>query len=110
MDRIYGEGFSENGKDGKVISHYTKKDGLPSNFVNALDEDDRGNIVIGTNSGLSIFNGKEFKNYDFSSGIGNGFITDVKAVGKKYMDRMWYVFWSWKLDDHWWRTFNFQWK
>ncbi|MAE14802.1 MAG: hypothetical protein CL821_04325 [Crocinitomicaceae bacterium] len=79
-------GYMEKGlvkwKDGKVISHYTKKDGLPSNFVNALDEDDRGNIVIGTNSGLSIFNGKEFKNYDFSSGIGNGFITDVKAVGK----------------------------
>mgnify|MGYP005676933725 FL=1 len=69
-------------KDGKVISHYTKKEGLPSNFVNALDEDDKGNIVIGTNSGLSIFNGEEFKNYDFDSGIGNGFITDVKAVGK----------------------------
>ena len=69
-------------KDGKVISHYTKKDGLPSNYVNALDEDDKGNIVIGTNSGLSIFNGEEFKNYDFRSGIGNGFITDVKAIGK----------------------------
>ena len=79
-------GYIEKGlvkwKDGQVISHYTKKEGLPSNFVNALDEDEKGNIVIGTNSGLSIFNGKEFKNYDFSSGIGNGFITDVKAVGK----------------------------
>jgi hypothetical protein len=79
-------GYIEKGlvkwKDGKVINHYTKKDGLPSNFVNALDEDEKGNIVIGTNSGLSIFNGKEFQNYDFSSGIGNGFITDVKAVGK----------------------------
>jgi ligand-binding sensor domain-containing protein/serine phosphatase RsbU (regulator of sigma subunit) len=79
-------GYIEKGlvkwKDGKVISHYTKKEGLPSNFVNALDEDEKGNIIIGTNSGLSIFNGEEFKNYDFSSGIGNGFITDVKAVGK----------------------------
>ena len=79
-------GYMEKGlvkwKDGKVISHYTKKEGLPSNFVNALDEDDKGNIVIGTNSGLSIFNGDVFENYDFSSGIGNGFITDVKAIGK----------------------------
>ena len=25
---------------------------------------------------------KEFKNYDFTDGLGNGFITDVKAVGK----------------------------
>ena len=81
MDRIYGSGLVK-WKDGKVISHYTKKDGLPSNYVNALDEDDKGNIVIGTNSGLSIFNGEEFKNYDFRSGIGNGFITDVKAIGK----------------------------
>ena len=79
-------GYIEKGlvkwKDGKVLNHYTKKDGLPSNFVNALDEDEKGNIVIGTNSGLSIFNGEEFQNYDFSSGIGNGFITDVKTVGK----------------------------
>ena len=38
-------GYIEKGlvkwKDGQVISHYTKKKGLPSNFVNALDEDEK---------------------------------------------------------------------
>ena len=68
-------------KDGKVIRHYTKKDGLPSNYINALDEDEKGNIIIGTNLDYLFLMVKNL-NYDFSSGIGNGFITDVKVVGK----------------------------
>jgi ligand-binding sensor domain-containing protein/serine phosphatase RsbU (regulator of sigma subunit) len=68
-------------KDGKVINHFTTKDGLPSNRVNGLDQDKDGNIIIGTGNGLSIFNGEKFVNYNFTSGIGNGFITEVKVVG-----------------------------
>ncbi len=68
-------------KEGKVLEHYTTENGLPSNFVNALAEDNKGNLVIGTGSGLSIFNGTDFKNYNFTHGIGNGFITALEVVG-----------------------------
>ena len=52
-------------KDGKAISHYTKKDGLPSNFVNALDEDDKGNIVIGQILAFLFLMVKNFKTMIF---------------------------------------------
>jgi len=68
-------------KNGKILKHYTTKDGLPSNYVNVIREDNKGNIVIGTGSGLSIYDGKEFKNYNFTDGISNGYITALEIVG-----------------------------
>ena len=68
-------------KNGKVISHFTTTDGLPSNRVNAIDEDKDGNLLIGTGDGLSIYNGVEFTNYNFTHGLGNGYITDINVVG-----------------------------
>ena len=68
-------------KEGKVLKHYTAENGLPSNFINALAEDNKGNLVIGTGSGLSIFDGTNFKNFNFTHGIGNGFITALEVVG-----------------------------
>ncbi len=68
-------------KNGKVISHFTTKDGLPSNRVNAIAQDKDGNLLIGTAEGLSIYNGTEFTNYNFTHGLGNGYITDINVVG-----------------------------
>ena len=68
-------------KSGKVLNYYTVSDGLPSNTINSLAQDKDGNILIGTSSGLSIFNGATFKNYDFTHGLGNGFITDICVIG-----------------------------
>ena len=68
-------------KNGKVISHFTTTDGLPSNRVNAIDEDKDGNLLVGTGDGLSIYNGVEFTNYNFTHGLGNGYITDINVVG-----------------------------
>ena len=77
--------FNEKGlvqwKNGQVIRHFTTKDGLPSNHVNIIREDNKGDIVIGTGSGLSIYDGKTFKNYNFTKGISNGFITALEIVG-----------------------------
>ena len=36
--------------------------------------------MIGTAKGLSIFDGENFKNYNFTDGIGNGFVTDIEVV------------------------------
>jgi len=79
-------GFASKGiikwKSGKVIQHYTMNDGLISDDVTTLAQDKDGNLLIGTDKGLSIFDGHKFTNYNFTHGVGNGFITDIEVVGK----------------------------
>ena len=68
-------------KDGNVLQHYTKENGLPSDRINAIDQNKDGELLIGTARGLSIFDGNSFENYDFRNGLANGFITDIKVFG-----------------------------
>lgn len=56
---------------------YTTKDGLPSNNITALFQDSRGFLWIGTNNGLSVYDGAAFTNYSTVDGLGNNFITDI---------------------------------
>ncbi len=58
--------------DGKKIQVFTNQTGLISNSVYAIYEDNYKNIWFGTEAGLSIYNGKTFKNFDkgvFNKGI-----------------------------------------
>lgn len=49
--------------------NFTIKDGLPSNTIYGIIQDKRGFIWIGTDAGLSRYDGYEFKNYDLSDGL-----------------------------------------
>jgi PAS domain S-box-containing protein len=56
--------------------HYRQQHGLPNDTISNILEDDRGNLWLSTNKGLSCFSPKtgEFKNYDVSDGLqGNEF-------------------------------------
>jgi ligand-binding sensor domain-containing protein/two-component sensor histidine kinase len=56
--------------------HYTVEDGLPNNVVYGILPDDRGNLWMSTNKGLSEFNvqNKTFRNFDVNDGLqGNEF-------------------------------------
>ena len=57
-------------QSGEFIN-YGANDGLPSNVISSMLEDEQGNLWIGTNSGLSRFNpqNKSFKNFDVSDGL-----------------------------------------
>ena len=77
----YGDKGLVKWKNGKVLKYLTKDDGLPSNNINALAEDNEGKLYIGTSHGLSVYDGKKFKNYNFTDGLGNGFVTDIKVIG-----------------------------
>ena len=46
--------------DGRIILHFTTKDGLPHNRINDIQEDKSGNIYVNTNKGISKFDGKNF--------------------------------------------------
>jgi signal transduction histidine kinase/ligand-binding sensor domain-containing protein len=54
-----------------TFTHYTKEDGLPSNVILGLIEDDRGKLWISTSDGISCFDPslETFKNYDISDGL-----------------------------------------
>ena len=55
--------------DGKTITSYTKKDGLPG-MVTKIIEDKKGNIWLG-GDGLSKYDGKSFTNFGIMDGMTN---------------------------------------
>ena len=48
---------------GITFSRFSEQDGLPNSAVNAITQDENGFIWIGTEEGLSRFDGYTFKNY-----------------------------------------------
>ena len=57
--------------------HFTTDEGLPSNIIYSITEDNSGNIVLGTDNGLSVFDGNEFTNYNVKDGLINPYIVSV---------------------------------
>lgn len=49
--------------DEKNFTRYTVKGGLSDNMINCLQQDDQGYLWIGTDAGLSRFDGNSFKNF-----------------------------------------------
>lgn len=49
--------------------HFTQKDGLPSNTVYSVTQDKDGYLWIGTDAGVSKFDGINFKNYTVEDGL-----------------------------------------
>jgi signal transduction histidine kinase/ligand-binding sensor domain-containing protein len=66
-----GGGLNKFDRDEGTFTHYREKDGLPSGVVYGILEDERGNLWLSTNKGLSKFNPRNetFKNYDLSDGL-----------------------------------------
>ncbi|WP_430932563.1 response regulator [Saccharicrinis sp. 156] len=59
-------------KDKKEVTIYTMKNGLPSNDITGIIEDEKGNMWISTAYGLSMLNKKsEFINYSYNEGLEN---------------------------------------
>lgn len=58
-------------EDERSFRNYSVKDGLPSNVVNAIEEDEKGMLWLSTNMGISAFNPytKKFTNYDKNDGL-----------------------------------------
>ncbi|GAB4373541.1 MAG: two-component regulator propeller domain-containing protein [Calditrichia bacterium] len=66
-----GGGLNSFDKKRATFAHFTEKDGLPNNVVYGILPDERGNLWLSTNKGLSQFNpqSKGFKNYDVRDGL-----------------------------------------
>ena len=66
---------------------YSVLDGLASNTVLCIDQDDKGYMWFGTKNGLSRFDGYQFKAYQFNKknpqSIGNNFINAIAEFNSK---------------------------
>ncbi len=51
------------------MQKYTVNDGLSDSYVLSVQQDSQGFLWIGTNNGLSRFDGKEFVNYGYADGL-----------------------------------------
>ena len=66
-----GGGLSKFERNQKTFINYNTNDGLPSDAVHAILEDNNGKLWISTNNGLTRFNKKNnnFRNYDVHDGL-----------------------------------------
>ncbi len=81
-----GGGINKFNLGDKTFSYYTKRNGLPNNVVYGILPDEKGNLWLSTNKGLSKFNpvSGEFKNYDALDGLqSNEFNTGAYFRSKK---------------------------
>lgn len=67
-----------------LFRNYSVTDGLVSNTVWSISQDDKGFMWFGTKNGLSKFDGYDFKTFQFDKNIphsiGNNFIVDIESV------------------------------
>jgi ligand-binding sensor domain-containing protein/signal transduction histidine kinase len=67
----YGGGLNKFDREKEIFINYREKDGLPNDVIYGILEDDRGDLWLSTNKGLSRFNPRTetFKNYDINDGL-----------------------------------------
>lgn len=68
-----------------AIRHYDVRSGLPDNSVYSVAADERGIIWVGTNKGLSRFDGHHFKSFDRSNGLREETIWKIIPKGRKLL-------------------------
>ena len=76
----WGGGLSLIDTKNFTFRNFTTQDGLPGNFIFALEEDRTDGLWIGTNNGLSLFNGKTFQNFSRINGLESKFIFSLEAA------------------------------
>lgn len=61
---------------------YSTADGLASNYVTSIAQDTQGNLWLGTDKGVSRYDGTNWKTFSMKDGLANNFVTTI-AVDKQ---------------------------
>lgn len=62
--------------------HISTNDGLPSNYVFSVSEDENGFLWAGTDKGLAVYNGISWKTYTTEQSLPGNYINQVICTGK----------------------------
>jgi ligand-binding sensor domain-containing protein len=76
----WGGGLSLLDTKNFTFRNFTTQEGLPGNFILALEEGLAGELWIGTNNGLSKFDGKTFQNFSRINGLESKFIFSLEST------------------------------
>ena len=74
----WGGGLSLFDPKTQKFRNFTVQDGLPGNYILAIDEGPDGNLWIGSNRGLSRFNGNHFFNFSKINGLISNFVFSIE--------------------------------
>jgi ligand-binding sensor domain-containing protein len=64
----------------RIVRNYTVEDGLTQTYANILAEDHEGYLWVGTEGGVSRFDGTEFTNYQSVDGLPTGLVFAVHPI------------------------------
>ena len=73
----WGGGLSLFDTRTQTFRNFTVQDGLPGNYVLAIEEGPYGDLWIGSNGGLSRFDGKTFLNYSEMNGLIGAYVFSI---------------------------------
>ena len=68
--------------DGNQLIYFTKSDGLPSNRIVDIIEDEEGNLWFGTGYGISKYDGNTFMNFTEEDGLCSNMISNLLIDNK----------------------------
>jgi len=74
----WGGGLSVFDTRSEKFRNFTVGDGLPGNYILAIEEGPYGDLWIGSNGGLSRFDGKRFLNYSKVNGLIGAFVFSIE--------------------------------
>jgi signal transduction histidine kinase/ligand-binding sensor domain-containing protein len=79
--------------NGREFEVFRRKDGLMSDLILEINENKKGDLIIKTNLGFSVFDGREFRNYPFTGG-------DLLNSDRMLMDKNGDVWFRLRQDDN----------
>ncbi len=73
----WGGGLSVFDTRKETFRNFTVQNGLPGNYVLAIEEGPQGDLWIGSNGGLSRFDGNKFENYSEQNGMIGAYVFSI---------------------------------
>jgi len=81
----WGAGLSVFNLETEEFRNYTVKDGLPGNYILAINEAPDGNLWVGSNKGLSKFDGITFLNYSKTNGLVSDYVFSIEFDNDNFL-------------------------
>jgi ligand-binding sensor domain-containing protein len=76
--------------DGQTWTTFRQKDGLASNTIHVISEDDSENLWFGTSDGVSRFDGQTWKRFGPEDGLAGSKGNDVRSIIEDRSGNLWF--------------------